>query len=231
MKRIAILQSNFFPWKGYFDLISYVDEFIFFDEVQFTKRDWRNRNKIKTPRGTEWITVPVNVKGKYFQKISETEINGIDWKQKHLNKIYHNYRRTEYFDEIYPLIRNLYLNNEYKYLSDFNQNTIISICNYLKINTKISSCANLELEEERNLRLVSLSKQVDGDIYVSGPSAKNYIIPEIFQQNHMMLEWFEYKGYREYNQMWGTFCHSVSIIDLLFNCGPGSAKFISGLRG
>lgn len=231
MKKVAISQSNFLPWKGYFDLISSVDEFIFFDEMQFTKRDWRNRNLIKTASGTEWITVPVSVKGKYFQKISETEITGTNWKQKHLNKIYHNYRRSKYFEDIYPFIQSLYFNNEYKYLSELNQNTISAICTYLKIDTKITSSVDFSLEDERNLRLISICKQVGSTKYVSGPNAKSYICPKIFLENDIEIEWFNYDNFREYDQLWGPFCHKVSIIDVLFNCGPHSAKFIPSLKG
>ena len=88
MSRIAVLQSSYIPWKGYFDLIASVEEFILYDDTQYTRRDWRNRNKVKTPQGTKWISVPVKVKGKYSQKIRETEIDGTDWAQSHLSLIH-----------------------------------------------------------------------------------------------------------------------------------------------
>src|SRR5690242_7600286 len=100
MKKVAILQSNYIPWKGYFDMIASVDEFILYDDMQYTKRDWRNRNQIKTPQGLQWITVPVLVKGKYHQKINETEIYGSDWANEHWKALVQNYKRAKHFDEI-----------------------------------------------------------------------------------------------------------------------------------
>jgi hypothetical protein len=108
-KKVAILQSNYIPWKGYFDMIAAVDEFILFDDMQYTKRDWRNRNQIKTPHGVQWLTVPVLVKGKYHQKIRETEINGIEWAAAHWQALLQNYRRAPYFSEIATWLEPLYL--------------------------------------------------------------------------------------------------------------------------
>src|SRR5262245_47725481 len=96
-KRVAVLQSNYIPWKGYFDLINSVDEFILYDDMQFTRRDWRNRNTIKTPNGIKWLTIPVAVKGKYFQTISETQINEREWGKRHLETLRANYAKTPFF--------------------------------------------------------------------------------------------------------------------------------------
>ena len=100
MKKVAIVQSNYIPWKGYFDLISYVDEFILYDDMQYTRRDWRNRNLIKTPQGLQWLTIPVKVKGKYFQTIRETEIDGTDWAQKHWKRYRAKLQKAPYNEEI-----------------------------------------------------------------------------------------------------------------------------------
>lgn len=108
-KRIAILQSNYIPWKGYFDMIAAVDEFILYDDMQYTRRDWRNRNQIKTPQGVQWLTVPVRVKGKYDQTIRETEIDGIDWAGTHWKIIAQNYRRAPRFEEVAAVFEPLYL--------------------------------------------------------------------------------------------------------------------------
>ena len=88
-KKVAISQSNYIPWKGYFDNIALVDEFVLYDEMQYTKRDWRNRNKLKTNQGLKWLTIPVEVKGKYYQKINETRISDRNWNVKHLNFLKH----------------------------------------------------------------------------------------------------------------------------------------------
>jgi hypothetical protein len=226
MKKVAILQSNYIPWKGYFDIIASVDEFIIFDEMQFTKRDWRNRNLIKTPSGKQWLTVPVKTKDKFHQKICETEIDGVDWKKKHLDTIKQNYSKANFFKEIYQLIEPIYCQTNHLLLSDLNLELIQSICGYLKINTKISSSSNFSLADKKTDRLVSLCKASGANIYLSGPSALNYIEESKFTHANIELEWFDYSKYPIYPQLWGDFEHEVSILDLLFNCGENAVNFL-----
>ena len=106
IKKVAIIQSNYVPWKGYFDIINKVDEFILYDDVQYTRRDWRNRNKIKTPNGLHWLTIPVEVKGKYNQKIKDTIISEFNWTKKHWNAIKFNYANSKYFFEFKDFLKN-----------------------------------------------------------------------------------------------------------------------------
>src|SRR5262245_52507754 len=115
MKKVAIVQSNYIPWKGYFDMIAAVDEFILYDDMQYTRRDWRNRNKIKTPHGTRWITVPVQVKGKFHQTIHETEISGGDWAVAHWKALCLNYRRAAHFDIVAARLEPLYLRTKHSH--------------------------------------------------------------------------------------------------------------------
>ena len=143
MKKIAILQSNYIPWKGYFDMIAAVDEFILYDDMQYTKRDWRNRNLIKTPQGLQWLTVPVKVKGRYDQTVRETEIDGTDWAQVHWKALIRNYPRAQHFEEIAKLFEPLYMQREYTLLSALNREFIEAVCAYLGITTKISNCWDL----------------------------------------------------------------------------------------
>ena len=138
MKRVAIVQSNYIPWKGYFDLISAVDEMIIYDDMQYTRRDWRNRNKIKTPQGVQWLTVPVVSKGKYFQSIRSTEINGSEWALSHWKALELNYRRAPFFPEISEWIKPLYINKDHTHISELNRLFITEICKYLNINTLIT---------------------------------------------------------------------------------------------
>lgn len=148
MKKVAILQSNYIPWKGYFDMIASVDEFILYDDMQYTKRDWRNRNQIKTPQGVQWLTIPVRVKGKYHQKIRETEIEGSDWVESHWRYLVQNYSRSPYFKEIVEWLEPLYFNDIPTHLSQVNRRFIEAICKYLSISTVISNSWDYNLVDE-----------------------------------------------------------------------------------
>lgn len=226
MKKIAIVQSNYIPWRGYFDLIAYVDEFILYDDMQYTRRDWRNRNMIKTPQGLSWLTVPVKVKGKYAQTIRETEIDGTDWASKHWKSIKANYSRAPCFKEIAKIIEPIYLIKEFTHLSILNRQLIEAVCDYLNIDTKLSNSWDYDLIEGKSERLVDLCLQAGGSEYISGPAAKEYIEESMFTEKGLELTWFDYHGYKEYPQLWGEFERSVSILDLLFNCGKKSSEFL-----
>lgn len=227
MKKVAILQSNYIPWKGYFDIISEVDEFILYDDMQYTRRDWRNRNQIKTPAGLQWLTVPVQVKGKYEQKIKDTLIVKTDWAKDHLKAFYQNYKRAPFFDEIYNIFEGTYTNKDFTHLSNLNRDLIQIICNYLNIKTKISSSTDYNLVEGKTERLLSLCQQAGASDYISGPAARQYIDEMIFKKAGVKLHWFDYSGYPEYVQLWGgAFMHNVTILDLLFNCGPDSSNYM-----
>ena len=196
-KKVAILQSNYIPWRGYFDLINYVDEFIVFDEMQYTKRNWRNRNLIKTPYGLKWLTIPVIVKGKFNQKIKDTEIVDKYWQQKHFQSIKLNYAKSKYYNLIISLLEPLYEQQNFEYLSLCNLKFIKIINKFLKIETKISASSDFKLENDKNERLVSLVEQVRGNIYVSGPAAQNYINIDMFKNKNISVEWYDYKNYKE----------------------------------
>lgn len=227
MKKVAILQSNYIPWKGYFDMIAAVDEFILYDDMQYTRRDWRNRNQIKTPQGLRWLTIPVRVKGKYHQTIRETEIEEISWAKDHWKTLAQNYKRAPYFSEVAAWLEPLYLDStRHTHLSSLNRAFLEKVCAYLAIETKITSSWDYTLHEGKTERLVQLCKQAGGTEYISGPAAKDYIDPSIFEQEGIRLTWFDYAGYSEYQQLWGEFTHGVSILDLLFNCGQQSPNYM-----
>ena len=226
MKKVAILQSNYIPWKGYFDMIAAVDEFILYDDMQYTRRDWRNRNKIKTPQGLIWLTVPVQVKGKYFQTIGETEIDGTAWAKNHWQTLQQHYRRASYFSEIAVWLEPLYLDRVWTKLSALNRAFIESICRYLKIDTVLSNSWDYTLIEGKTARLADICRQAGGTEYISGPAARTYIDAQVFTAQNIKLTWFDYDGYPEYPQLWGEFCHQVSVLDLLFNCGPKSPRYM-----
>lgn len=225
MKKIAILQSNYIPWKGYFDLIASVDEFILYDDMQYTRRDWRNRNQIKTPNGLLWLTVPVKVKGKYDQAIRETEVDGDAWLMQHQKSIVQNYKKSPYFNDVWPIFEALY-NRHYTHISELNRAFIEAICNFLGIKTKISNSWDYSLLDGKTERLAGLTLQAGGGEYISGPAAKDYIVESVFDNLNIKLTWFDYSGYSEYQQLYGEFVHGVSILDLLFNCGKQSANYM-----
>lgn len=226
MKKVAILQSNYIPWKGYFDLIGSVDEFILYDDMQYTRRDWRNRNQIKTPQGVQWLTVPVRVKGKYDQKIKDTEIDGTDWAVAHWKALAQNYARAPHFAEIAAWLEPLYLSGAYTHLSGLNRRFIEAVCAYLKIDTVIGDSRDYTLVEGKTERLADLCAQAGGTEYVSGPSARDYVDESVFERSGIKLTWFDYAGYPEYPQLWGEFAHGVSVLDLLFNCGKDAGRFM-----
>ena len=230
MKKVAILQSNYIPWKGYFDLIASVDEFILYDDMQYTRRDWRNRNQIKTPQGLQWLTVPVQVKGKYLQSIRDTEIEGQHWAQAHWKALVQNYKRAPHFAAIAEWLEPVYLGPPCTHLSQLNRRLIELVCNYLGIRTTIRNSWDYELQEGKSERLAHLCRQAHGQEYVSGPSAKDYIDEQVFTDVGVRLTWFDYGGYPEYPQLWGPFAHNVTILDLLFNCGPDAHRHMRYVR-
>lgn len=228
MKKVAILQSNYIPWKGYFDLIAYVNEFILFDDMQFTKNDWRNRNQIKTPTGNQWLTIPVGQS--INRRIRDVEIIGNSWQKKHWRSLQSNYSRSKYFDEISNWLEPLYLEKSYTNLSEVNRLFIESISHYLGIFTKISSSSDYRIIEGKTERLIDICLQSGGSEYISGLAAKNYLDEKMFFRAGIKVSWFNYDNYPVYRQLWGNFTHSVSILDLLFNCGKEAPQYMRYIR-
>lgn len=228
MKRIAILQSNYIPWKGYFDMIAAVDEFILYDDVQFTKNDWRNRNRIKTPQGVKWLTIPV---GQVIsRRIRDVELPKVNWQMKHWKALESNYRRAPHFNDVAAILEPFYTKCQYSHLSELNKKLIEVICLYLGITTKISNSWDYSLVDGKVERLVDLCTQAGASEYISGPAAKDYIENDVFVKSNIKIEWFSYQGYIEYPQLWGGFSHEVTILDLLFNCGKDSPHYMKYVR-
>lgn len=188
MKKIAILQSNYIPWKGYFDLINMVDEFIFYDEVQYTKNDWRNRNKIKTPQGIQWLTIPVRQEN-LEQKIKDTKITDKKWNIKHWRTISQNYSKAKYFKDYKDIFEELYLTCDEEYLSQINYKFITTINEILEIKTKLRWSSEFELVDGQTEKLLGICKDCNADIYLSGPAAKDYFNEELAKQENIQVEW------------------------------------------
>ena len=230
LKKVAIVQSNYIPWKGYFDLIADVDEFIIYDDMQYTRRDWRNRNRIKTPQGLKWLSVPVKVKGRYHQTIRETRIDGADWATSHWQSLWHHYRGAAGFEPVAGILEPVYTATRHEFLSSLNRMLIEAVCAFLGITTKISNSWDYRLVEGKTERLVDLCVQAGATEYVSGPAARGYVAENLFADRGIRLTWFDYNGYPEYPQRWGEFVHEVTILDLLFNCGKDAPRYMKHVR-
>ena len=228
-KTVVVLQSNYIPWKGYFDLIHDADLFIFHDDRQFTKNDWRNRNKIKTPKGAEWISIPVGTDENRL--ICEVEIDNHKWQIKHWNKIEQNYRQTPYFKQYKGFFEEFYLSNKWTNLSELNQHLIRSIsCEFLNVKTEFRDSREYCLHGNKLERLIELLKKSGAKRYISGPSAADYIDASRFSYESIELVWKDYSDYPEYPQQYPPFVQGVSILDLLFNVGSDAPYYIWGWR-
>lgn len=228
-KAIAIVQSNYIPWRGYFDLINSVDEFILYDDVQYTIRDWRNRNIIKTANGPLWLTIPVDVKGKYLQKIKDTKVSDPSWSRKHWGSITHSYSKAKHFSAYKRFFAQLYEGDE-KLLSKINHRFIVAICEILGITTTLSWSMDYTLIGDKSERLVHLCKQAGARSYISGPAAKVYLDEALFAREGISLSYMDYSGYPEYDQLYPPFESQVSVIDLIFNHGPEATKYMKSFR-
>lgn len=229
-KRVAILQSNYIPWKGYFHLINSVDEFILYDTAQFTKNDWRNRNKIKTPRGVTWLTIPV--RHNFGQAIQDTLVSDPTWSQKHWDSLRQSYSKAEHYKDYAALFTSLYRSVAAEQrLSTINYRFLCEICSILGIRTAITWSRDYQLVAGQTERLVDLCRQAGADEYLSGPSAKGYINEKLFLDSNVRFRYVDYSGYPEYQQLYPPFEHSVSILDLIFNEGSDASNYIRRISG
>jgi hypothetical protein len=230
-KKVAILQSNYIPWKGYFDLINSVDEFVLFDDMQYTRRDWRNRNKIKTAQGITWLTIPVQVKGKYFQTIKDTVVSEQTWAQKHWRAIEVNYARADFFKIYGPAFEALYAEvTDETFLSQINFRFISKVCEILGVKTKLSWSSDYETSSGKTERLISICKQAGGTSYLSGPAAKIYLDEALFAREGLEVGYIDYNDYPPYKQLFPPFEHFVSVLDLIFNVGPTATQYMKSFR-
>lgn len=232
MKRVVILQPSYLPWLGYFDQMHKADTFVFFDDVQYTRRDWRNRNRIKLKSGEiKYITVPVKTKGKYDALIKDIEIdNDQDWAQSHVGVIKENYKNAQYFNDFFPRIQEVLL-KQHKYLSDLDIESTKAIAELLGIrDTKFALSSDMEANYQSPTgHLVEICKKHNATHYLTGDSAKDYLEEDLFKEAGILLE---YHGYTHpvYSQPGNEFTPYLSVIDLLFNEGGDSLEILSGNR-
>jgi len=222
--KVGIIQSNFLPWRGYFDFIRESDLFIIHDDLQYTKGDWRNRNKIKTSRGVEWITVPVRYHHTR-QLIEETSVDySSPWAQKMLNRIREAYGRAPYFELYFSELHDLLMKPAAS-ISDLNLRLIKWVCCHLEIDTPIKMSHEYHPQGAKTERLIGILQQVQATTYLSGPAAQTYLIPQLFEQAGIRLKYKQY-NYPEYEQLYPPFEAAVSVIDLLFMKGKEAISYM-----
>lgn len=227
LKRLAVVQSNYIPWRGYFDIIGLVDEFVTYDIVQFTKRDWRNRNRIKTKDGVQWLTIPVVTAGRFNQTVAETRIAGRGWATKHWQSLSRAYARARYFEMYRDRFADAYRAcGALEYLSEVNRTFIDLVVSELGLSTKISDAADYVLDGDRNNRLIALCRQTGANVYLSGPSARGYLDIGLFNESGIEVEFMDYSDYQPYPQLHEAFEPAVTVLDLLFNVGHDAISYM-----
>jgi hypothetical protein len=227
-KTIAILQSNYVPWKGYFDLMALVDEFVLYDDVQYTRRDWRNRNRFKSPGGIRWLTIPVQVKGRYLQRIDETVVSDSSWAGDHWSTLVAWYGDAPFFEHYRPVFEDLYMGTQEQHLSQINRRFLETVRGLLGISTPLRSSRDYSAEGQKTERLLAICHAAGADRYVSGPAARAYLDEGRFHDDGIEVTWMSYDGYPEYPQLYPPFDHGVSVLDLLFNVGEEARRYMLG---
>ncbi|MCK9614359.1 MAG: WbqC family protein [Candidatus Omnitrophica bacterium] len=226
--KVGLIQSNFIPWRGYFDFIDEADLFIYHDDLQYTKGDWRNRNKIKTEKGMAWITVPVSYKTTnqliYGTYIDYTQ----DWTKRIINKLYNYYKDAPYF-KVYADVFFAILNSKYKTISELNIHVNNWVMSILGIKTVIRMSYELNPVGRKTDRIIDILQKVGADTYLSGPSAKNYLEENKFSEHGIALEYKNYE-YKEYSQLFGKFEPNVSILDMIFNIGADKKEYWKSIK-
>jgi len=229
VKRVALIQSNYIPWKGYFDIIHDVDLFVFHDDLQFTKGDWRNRNRIKTVDGERWLTIPVGTDER--RRICDVALPDAAWARDHWRRLEDAYKHAPYFGMFRDYFAEIYLDRSWQALSAFNQAMIIGISkDLLGIGTTFVDSREFGLTAAKGERVIELLRKTGASVYVSGPAARNYITDDRFAAAGIEVVWKDYGGYPEYPHVRQSFSHGVTILDLLFHTGPEAAWYIWGWR-
>ena len=225
---VVILQPSYIPWRGVFDQIRRADLFIFYDDVQYDKHSWRNRNQIKTSQGKQWLTVPVHSRGVQVEKIPIKNIRIMQegsWNADHFKTLQYAYNKAPYFKKYLPLLGQFYDRHD-EFLADFTIDFTIALARELGIeHTRFMRASELDgIDGQKTDRLVQILKRVGATHYISGPSARDYIEGEKFAAANITLEYMEY-DYPEYRQLYPPYDPFVSILDLLFMTGPQAPQY------
>lgn len=224
---VVILQPSYIPWRGYFDQIRRADLFIFYDDIQYDKHGWRNRNQIKTHQGKQWLTVPVHTKG-VTQGVLIKDIR-IDWSKpwakSHLKSLTISYSKAPYFKRYLPLLDEIYQRRD-EFLADFTVEISMRFARELGFASArfMRSSELSNVEGQKTDRVINVLKRVGATHYICGPSASSYMEPEKFDAAGITFEYMEY-NYPEYPQMYPPYDPYVSILDLLFMTGNQAGDY------
>jgi hypothetical protein len=221
MKTVAVLQPGYLPWLGFFDQMLRADVFIIYDDVQFDKHSWRNRNRIKSSQGPHWLTVPVRVSG--LDKPANNQIRidpNLPWSRKHIGTIRQFYSRAHYIAAYLPSLEKL-LSQNWDRLVDLNQALLELLCSWLDIRYQPILSSSLHLEGERSERLLRICQHFGATHYLSGNAAQSYLDSAIFEKAAIEIVWQNYR-HPVYPQLHGEFVSHLSVLDLLMNCGEES---------
>ncbi len=226
---LAVIQPSYFPWLGYFDQIARSDVFVFYDDVQYDKNGWRNRNLIKTSQGPVWLSVPVLKSGRTHQPINKVEIDQRGpWARKHIKTIAQTYAKAPYLNAVIDRLQPV-LERRWHFLSDLNIEIIEVLCQMIGITTPLYRSSALHIDGDRNGRLIALCNHFKVINYLSGNAAQTYLDVSRFEKSGLSVTWQNYR-HPEYNQLHGPFLPNLSIIDLLMMVGPSDIA-LSILRG
>ena len=226
-KIVAIVQPNYIPWKGYFDIIRSVDEFILLDDVQYT-HDWRNRNLLKTKDGLKWLTIPVNASREQHIKDIKAIDNG--WRRKHWNIISDNYAKATYFEVFRERLKELFLNHDEIFISRIDYDFLTEINLWFGITTPLTWSSEYNTGGKKDEKILNLCKKARATGYLSGPAAKAYLRENIFTESDVKVHWMDYSNYPEYHQLFPPFEHGVSILDLILNEGPHALQYMKQVK-
>lgn len=227
MKRVAISQSNYIPWFGYFRMLASVDDFVFFDSAQFTKRDWRTRNKVLADSGPKWLSIPVQVKGNSRLPIREIRVAHSRWRRDHLEIIRQSYRRALGFKVYFPMIEDILMNATSPFLSENNKSIISRFSDLLGIDTRLWDDSEFSFASDlaASERLSSIAESLGASVYVTGPAARKYLDEACFHSRGIEVEYFDYSPLFGYSQVQvSTFVSHLSIVDVLLNGGELAAS-------
>ena len=224
--RCVILQPSYIPWRGYFDLIRKADLFVFYDDVQYDTRGWRNRNRVKTSSGTTWLTIPVRKHGAQTEgiPIHRIETSDDEWPRKHLATLRHAYAKAPHFDRYRPWLEETYAAPS-RNLASFTIQTTMDLASMLGAHATFVRSSELGVGGRQTDRLIRVLEKVGATSYLSGPSARSYIEEEKFERAGVALEWMAY-DYPEYPQLYPPYDPFVSILDLLFMTGDRASEYL-----